>query len=64
MNLGIGGGVQTGYKYALQNGYDIAVQSNGDGQYDTAYLKNIIQPIEDGQADIVIGSRFIDKEGF
>lgn len=64
LNLGIGGGVQTGYKYALKNGYDIAVQSDGDGQHDTAYLKNIIQPIEDGQADIVIGSRFIDKKGF
>ncbi len=64
LNLGIGGGVQTGYKYALQNGYDIAVQSDGDGQHDTIYLKNIIQPIENGQADVVIGSRFIDKKGF
>lgn len=64
LNLGIGGGVQTGYKYALQNGYDIAIQIDGDGQHDTAYLNKVIEPIKKGQADIVIGSRFIKKEGF
>lgn len=64
LNLGIGGGIQAGYKYALRNGYDIAVQIDGDGQHDTSYLKTVIKPIEDGQADIVIGSRFIDKQGF
>lgn len=64
MNLGIGGGVQTGYKYALQNGYDIAIQIDGDGQHDTCFLADVIKPIEDGEADIVIGSRFIDKKGF
>lgn len=64
LNLGIGGGVQTGYKYALNNNYDIAIQIDGDGQHDTSYLMDVIQPIVNGQADIVIGSRFIDKEGF
>ena len=64
LNLGIGGGVQTGYKYALEKGYDIAVQIDGDGQHDTAYLENVIAPICEGKADIVIGSRFINKEGF
>lgn len=64
LNLGIGGGVQTGYKYARENGYDIAIQIDGDGQHDTKYLKKVIQPIENGNADIVIGSRFINKEGF
>lgn len=64
LNLGIGGGVQTGYKYALKNGYDIAIQIDGDGQHDTAYLEDVIAPIESGEADIVIGSRFITKEGF
>lgn len=64
LNLGIGGGVQAGYKYALKNGYDIAVQIDGDGQHDTAYLDEVIAPIESGEADIVIGSRFITKEGF
>ena len=64
INLGIGGGVQTGYKYALYNNYDIAIQIDGDGQHDTSYISNVIQPIIEGQADIVIGSRFIDKNGF
>lgn len=64
VNLGIGGGVQTGYKYALENGYDIAIQMDGDGQHDPQYFNEVIKPIEEGQADIVIGSRFIEKEGF
>ena len=64
LNLGIGGCVQTGYRYALQNEYEIAIQIDGDGQHDTAYLKDVIVPIRNGQADIVIGSRFIDKQGF
>lgn len=64
INLGIGGGVQTGYKYALLNGYDLAVQIDGDGQHDTQYLQAVIQPIIAGEKDIVIGSRFLKKEGF
>lgn len=64
LNLGIGGAVQTGYRYARDNGYDIAVQMDGDGQHDPEYLMNLIQPIMDGTADYCIGSRFINKEGF
>lgn len=64
VNLGIGGGVQTGYRYALEHGYDIAIQFDGDGQHDATYIKDLIAPIENGQADVVIGSRFIAKEGF
>lgn len=64
VNLGIGGGVQTGYRYAVENNYDIALQMDGDGQHDPEYIKNIIQPIVDGKADMVIGSRFIEKNGF
>lgn len=60
-NLGIGGAVQTGYKYALEHNYDIAVQFDGDGQHDVNYIKDIIRPILDNEADMVIGSRFIDK---
>lgn len=60
-NLGIGGAVQTGYKYAIARGYDIAVQFDGDGQHDVRYVKNIIEPIISDNADMVIGSRFIDK---
>ncbi|WP_294351710.1 glycosyltransferase family 2 protein [uncultured Clostridium sp.] len=64
VNMGIGGGVQTGYKYAAANGYDIAIQIDGDGQHDPKYIKKLIQPIIDGKADMTIGSRFIEKEGF
>ena len=60
-NLGIGGAVQTGYKYALENNYDIAIQFDGDGQHDINYVSKIIEPIINGNADMVIGSRFIDK---
>lgn len=64
VNLGIGGGVQTGYRYALEHGYDIAIQFDGDGQHDARYIKKIVEPILNGQADMVIGSRFIENEGF
>ncbi len=64
LNLGIGGGIQAGYKFALRNDYDIAVQIDGDGQHDTSFLRTVTKPIESGEADIVIGSRFIDKQGF
>lgn len=57
-NLGIGGAVQTGYRYALANGFDIAVQIDGDGQHDPSQLRLILEPLVDGEADIVIGSRF------
>lgn len=60
-NLGIGGAVQTGYKYALSEGYDIAVQFDGDGQHSIENVKDIIKPIEEGTCNMVIGSRFIDK---
>jgi len=59
LNLGIGGGVQTGFKYAVEHGYDIAVQFDGDGQHRADYIATIIKPIEDSEADMVIGSRFI-----
>lgn len=64
INLGIGGTVQNGYQYALENNYDIAVQIDGDGQHDVRYLTDMITQMEEKQADIAIGSRFISKEGF
>lgn len=60
-NLGIGGAVQTGYKYAYYHNYDIAVQFDGDGQHDIRYVEKIIKPIIEGKADMVIGSRFVKK---
>lgn len=59
-NLGIGGAVQTGYRYAFQNNYDIAIQFDGDGQHDENYIDSLIFEIECGN-DFVIGSRFIKK---
>lgn len=64
INLGIGGAVQTGYRYALEYGYDIAVQVDGDGQHDPAFLEQMAEVLEKENMDMVIGSRFIDKEGF
>lgn len=64
MNLGIGGAVQTGYIYAEENGYDIAVQMDGDGQHDAAYLDEMLNRMKKENADMVIGSRFIENEGF
>ena len=64
INLGIGGAVQTGYLYALENGYDIAVQMDGDGQHDAAYLGEMARVLEEEKLNMVIGSRFIEKEGF
>ena len=60
-NLGIGGAVQTGYKYAYENKYDVAVQFDGDGQHDVTYVIKICKPIINGQADLVIGTRYLDK---
>ena len=57
-NLGIGGAMQTGYRYAFEHAYDIAVQVDGDGQHDPAELPKILEPVLAGEADLVVGSRF------
>ena len=64
INMGIGGAVQTGYRYAKKNNYDAAVQIDGDGQHDVAFLEDMLKLLETGEADVVIGSRFVQKEGF
>ncbi|KEO78522.1 glycosyltransferase family 2 protein [Paenibacillus polymyxa] len=63
-NLGIGGAVQTGYRFAYKNDYDIAIQVDGDGQHKPEYIEQLIQPIIERNVDLVIGSRYIQKEGF
>ena len=60
-NLGIGGAVQTGYKYAAIHNYDIAIQFDADGQHDITYVEKLIEPIIKGHANLTIGSCFIDK---
>ena len=63
-NLGIGGGVQTGYMYASEKGYDITVQIDGDGQHNPDYIEKLVEVMERENADMVIGSRFIHNQGF
>lgn len=60
-NLGIGGAVQTGYKYAYENNYDIAIQFDADGQHSVTYIESLIKPIKENKANLTIGSAFIDK---
>lgn len=60
-NLGIGGAVQTGYKYAYQNDYDIAIQFDGDGQHDVNYVPNLCKVLQNNEADMCIGTRYLDK---
>lgn len=61
-NLGIGGAVQTGYKVAKSFGYDIAIRLDGDGQHDPAEAHKLLEPIKRGEADVVIGSRYVKTD--
>ena len=63
-NLGIGGAVQTGFIYANNEGYDVAIQLDGDGQHDPRDLNRLLVPILENSADIVIGSRFLQSNGY
>ena len=62
-NVGIGGAVQTGFRYARDEGYDVAVRLDGDGQHDASELGKLLAPVHAGTADLVIGSRFVDPGG-
>lgn len=62
-NVGIGGAVQTGFRYARDAGYDTAVRLDGDGQHDAAELGKLLGPLRAGKADLVIGSRFVAPGG-
>lgn len=63
VNLGIGGAVQTGFKYALANNFDYAIQIDGDGQHPPTEIIKVLEGIRQGY-DVMIGSRFIDGSGF
>ena len=63
-NLGIGGSVQTGFRYAADHGYDLAVRLDGDGQHDPSQLDRIITPVLAGEVDICVGSRFAGEHGY
>jgi glycosyltransferase involved in cell wall biosynthesis len=62
-NLGIGGAVQTGLRYAYENGFELAVRVDGDGQHDPAQLDAVVEPVLRGQADLVVGSRYLSPGG-
>jgi glycosyltransferase involved in cell wall biosynthesis len=62
-NIGIGGAVQTGFRYARDEGYEVAVRLDGDGQHAAAELGKLLAPIRAGEANLVVGSRFVDPDG-
>lgn len=64
INLGIGGAVQSGYLYAREHNYDVAIQIDGDGQHDPAYIPALVYELTNTGADCIVGSRFITNEGF
>lgn len=64
LNLGIGGAVQAGYMYALERGFDIAVQVDGDGQHDARELGRLLEPVLAGRADMTIGTRFSGSRAY
>ncbi|MCO1603202.1 glycosyltransferase family 2 protein [Desulfosporosinus nitroreducens] len=64
VNLGIGGAVQTGFLYALRNHYDVALQVDGDGQHRGEEIKKLVDPVLLGEADVTIGSRFLEKTSY
>jgi hypothetical protein len=63
-NLGIGGAVQTGFRYAWENGFELAVRVDGDAQHDPSQLDRVLAPVLADEADIVVGSRFVGAEGY
>lgn len=64
VNLGIGGAMQTGYRFAAEKGYDFAIQVDADGQHDPREIPNVLNPVLEGKADIVIGSRYSSETGY
>ena len=64
VNLGVGGALQTGFRWACEHGYDIGVQLDADGQHDPAYLAALLAPVLDGRSDVSIGSRFVSSTGY
>ena len=62
VNVGLSAGFQTGMKYALRHGYEMAIQFDADGQHDPAYISSLVAKMDEAQADIVVGSRFVTEE--
>jgi len=64
INLGVGGALQTGFRWACTHGYDIVVQLDADGQHDPGYLDALLAPVVAGRCDVSIGSRFVSSTGY
>jgi len=64
VNLGVGAALQTGFRWALRQGYDIGVQLDADGQHDPAYLEALLEPVRAGTCDVSIGSRYVSRTGY
>lgn len=62
INLGLSGGIQAGFKYAYEHGYPYAIQFDGDGQHQPQYIEQMLKQMEEHKADIIIGSRFVEKK--
>jgi glycosyltransferase involved in cell wall biosynthesis len=63
-NLGVGGALQTGFRWALAHGYDVVVQLDADGQHDPRCLDALVAPVRDGACDVAIGSRYVEASGY
>jgi glycosyltransferase involved in cell wall biosynthesis len=63
VNSGYGAALQTGYKYAVRHGFDVVGQIDADGQHRAEYLRDLLEALRAGDADVVIGSRFLDRDG-
>jgi hypothetical protein len=64
VNLGVGGALQTGFRYAVEHDYAIGVQLDADGQHDPAYLDALLAPVSEGRCDVCIGSRWVSSTGY
>ncbi len=64
VNLGVGGALQTGFRWAIEHGYDVGVQLDADGQHDASYLETLLEPVRSGRCDVSIGSRYVTRTGY
>jgi len=64
VNLGVGGALQTGFRWAVAEGYDVGVQLDADGQHDPSFLADVVAPVAEGRCDVCIGSRYVTRSGY
>ena len=64
INLGVGAALQTGFRWALEHDYDVAIQLDADGQHDPAYLEPLLAPLREGRCDVSIGSRYVERTDY